>query len=161
LHALPRKRAGLVASLRGRFEALKAEHSSAARLGVAVGVGVFCGLSPLIGFQFLLALGLAFLLRLNKLAVMLGLQISAPPITPLVVLAEIQLGELLLRGRLLPLSLARIKAMSGHELLATFLVDLTVGGLTSGVIAGGALGAIAASLIQRRRRGAPRSAPTE
>jgi hypothetical protein len=78
------------------------------------------------------------------------------------VLAEIQLGELLLRGRLLPLSLARIKAMPGRELLETFLVDLTVGGLTSGVIAGGALGAITAWLIQRRRREAPlRSAPTE
>jgi uncharacterized protein (DUF2062 family) len=146
--------------LRGQFEALKTEHSSAVRLGVAVGVGVFCGLSPLLGFQFLLALGLAFLLRLNKLAVMLGLQISAPPITPLVVLAEIQLGELLLRGRLLPLSLARIKAMPGRELLETFLVDLTVGGLTSGLAVGAALGALAAFLIQRRRREMPRSAPT-
>jgi uncharacterized protein (DUF2062 family) len=113
-----------------------------------------------IGFQFLLALGLAWLLRLNKLAVMLGLQISAPPITPLVILAEIQLGELLLRGRLLPLSVARIKSMAGRELLETFLVDLTVGGLTSGVIAGAALGWITARLIQRRRREMPRSTPT-
>jgi uncharacterized protein (DUF2062 family) len=113
----------------------------------------------LIGFQILMALGLAWLLRLNKLAVMLGLQISAPPITPLVVLAEIQLGELLLRGRLLPLSLARIRAMPGRELLETFLVDLTVGGLTSGVIAGAALGSITARLIQRRRRETPPSAP--
>ena len=148
-----------VKRMRGRFEALKAEHSSAARLGVAVGVGVFCGLSPLIGFQFLLALGLAWLLRLNKLAVMLGLQISAPPITPLVVLAEIQLGELLLHRRLLPLSLAHIKAMRGRELLQTFLLDLTAGGLTSGLIVGAAIGAITARLIQRRRE-TPPSAPT-
>ena len=148
-----------VARLRGRFEALKAEHASATRLGVAVGVGVFCGLSPLIGFQILMALGLAWLLRLNKLAVMLGLQISAPPMTPLVVLAEIQLGELLLHGQLLPLSLARIKATPGRELLETFLVDLTVGGLTSGVIVGAALGSITFRLIQRRRRETPPSAP--
>jgi uncharacterized protein (DUF2062 family) len=145
--------------LRARFEALKAEHSSATRLGVAVGVGVFCGLSPFIGFQFFIAMGLAWLLRLNKLAVMLGLQISAPPITPLVVLAEIQLGELLLRGRLLPLSLERIKALPGRELLETFLIDLTVGGLTSGVIVGAALGAITAWLIQRRRGQARPSSP--
>ena len=152
----PRK---AVAWLRARFDALKAEHSSAARLGVAVGVGVFCGLSPLLGFQTLLALGLAWLLRLNKLAVMLGLQISAPPLTPLVVLAEIQLGELIVRGRLLPLSVEGIKAMPGRELLRTFLVDLTVGGLTSGVIVGALLGAITVRLIERRRLQMPPPAP--
>ena len=92
---------------------------------------------------------------------MLGLQISAPPFTPLIVLAEIQLGELMVRGRLLPLSIDGIRSMSGRELLRTFLVDLTVGGLTSGVIVGTLLGAITMRLIERRRLQMPRPTPRE
>ena len=95
--------------LRQRIDQLLSEHASPERLGWAIGVGVFCGLSPLLGFQFLAALALAWLLRLNKLAVMVGLQISAPPFTPLVIFAELQLGSLLLHGKVLPLSLELVR----------------------------------------------------
>ena len=143
----PRLRAHLLA----RFEALKAQHATPERLGVAVGVGVLCGLSPLLGLQTVTALGLAWALRLNKLSVLIGLQISAPPITPLVVLAEIELGELMLHGKPLPLTLARIRGMPTRVLLETFLIDLTVGGLTLGVVLGVALGAATTAWVRRRR----------
>jgi uncharacterized protein (DUF2062 family) len=82
-------RARFRAHVRARFEELKGADESPERLGVAVGVGVLCGCSPFLGFQTLLAVALAFLLRLNKLAVFIGLQISIAPVTPLVVFASL------------------------------------------------------------------------
>ena len=137
--------------IRRRFDDLKNEQASPEKLGMAVALGVFCGLSPLLGLQTLLALGLAWLLRLNKLAVLIGLQISAPPFTPFVVLAEIELGELILHGKALPLTLASVRATPGRVLLETFFIDLSVGGVTLGIVVGAALGAATTAWIRRRR----------
>ena len=140
-----------MAHLRARIEALKSEHASPARLGWAVFVGVMCGCSSLIGFQFLASLLLAWLLRLNKLAVMIGLQISAPPITPFMIFAELQLGELLLRGKLLKISTEMIRATPNRELFRLFFIDLTVGGLVMGAVLGAALGVATARFVRKRR----------
>jgi len=137
--------------LRRRFEDLKNEQASPEKLGLAVALGVFCGLSPLLGLQTLLALGLAWALRLNKLAVLIGLQISAPPLMPFVVLAEIELGELILHGKVLPLTIAGIRATPGRVLLQTFFIDLSLGGLTLGIVVGASLGAATTAWIRRRR----------
>ena len=48
------------------------------RVAAAVAVGVGVGLSPFIGFHFLMAIGLAFLFRLNKLDTVLGSLIGNP-----------------------------------------------------------------------------------
>ena len=96
-------------------------------------------------------MGAAFLFRLNKLAVLIGLQISVPPITPLVVLASLELGELLIRGQHIPLTLSQLRAMPAKELLARFFVDLSVGGLVLGIVLGLVFGAITERWITRRR----------
>lgn len=140
------------ALLRVRFEALLRENTSPTGLGVAIGVGVLCGCSPLLGFQFLTALLLAWIFRLNKIAVMIGLQISIPPFTPVIVLAGIELGELMLRGRMLTLSIEQIRATPARELMKMFFIDLTVGGLTLGTVLGAALGAATAAWARRRQR---------
>src|SRR5260370_486038 len=75
--------AALVHRLRDRFESLIREHASAGRLGVAVAVGVLIGCTPFIGFQVLLVVAIATLFKLNRIAVLLGAQVSTPPITPL------------------------------------------------------------------------------
>jgi uncharacterized protein (DUF2062 family) len=137
--------------LGAKWAELMAEQATPERLGVAVGVGVLMGCSPFHGFQFLIALALAWLLKLNKIAVMIGLQISAPPITPFVALAGIQLGEYMLHQRFLPLSISEIRAMSGGSLLRTVLVDMTVGGLTLGAVLGLALGGLTTWVLRRRR----------
>jgi len=133
-----------------KWEEIKAEEATPERLGLALGVGVFCGCSPFHGFQFLLAVGLMYLLRLNKIAVMVGLNISVAPVTPVIIFASIQLGELILHQRFLPFSVAQIREMSGGSVARTLLIDLGVGGLTLGVVLGTALGMLATVLLRRR-----------
>lgn len=144
-------RARFSAAVRARFEELSGAQETPRRLGVAVGIGVLCGCSPFLGFQTLVALAAAFLFRLNKLAVLIGLQISVPPVTPLVVFASLELGEWMVHGRALPLSLVQIRALPTRALIEQFFLDLTVGGLTLGAALGLVLGVMAERWIIRRR----------
>ncbi|MGH7653222.1 MAG: DUF2062 domain-containing protein [Gemmatimonadaceae bacterium] len=114
------------------------------RLGAAVALGVLFGCSPFFGFQFILALMIAVPLRLNKLAVAIGTQISTPPLTPFVVFAGANLGELILHHRLLPLTVSAIRAMPPKVLAGQFLLAWTVGGLTLGLLLGAIVGAAVA-----------------
>jgi uncharacterized protein (DUF2062 family) len=152
---LPAPKPGRVArwkaKLRANWETLKAEHTSPARLGVAMGVGVFCGCSPFHGFQVLLSLGLAWVLKLNKLATLLGLQISAPPVTPLIVFAGLQFGALLLHGRFLPLRLSGIREVVHGSLWRGLLTDFVVGSLALGVLLGLVVGVVTTLLVRRYR----------
>jgi uncharacterized protein (DUF2062 family) len=126
------------------------------RLGAGVALGVVFGCSPFFGLQFVLALLIAVPLRLNKLAVAIGTQISTPPLTPFVIFAGANLGELILHHRLLPLTMSAIRAMPPKELAARFLLAWTVGGLTLGVLLGAIIGAAVALgvRIYRARYGA-------
>lgn len=53
-------------------------HDTPRRTAAAFALGVFFSFSPFIGFQILASMGLAFLLRLNRLAVFLGLNTNLP-----------------------------------------------------------------------------------
>jgi uncharacterized protein (DUF2062 family) len=121
------------------------------QLGAAVGLGVLFGCSPFFGFQFILALAIAVPLRLNKLAVAIGTQVSTPPLTPFIVFAGANLGELMLHRRLLPLTLSEIRAMPAKQLAEQFLLAWTVGGLTLGVLLGAIAGAGVAGGVRRYR----------
>lgn len=48
------------------------------RTALAFGMGVFIAFSPLLGIHWVLALGTAFLLRLNRVAVLLGTYVNNP-----------------------------------------------------------------------------------
>jgi len=144
--------------LRTTWEKLKAEQATPERLGFAIGVGVFVGCSPFHGFQWILALALAWLLRLNKIAVMIGLQISAFPATILIIFASVQLGEMMLHHRLLPLSLTEVRTATEGAVARTIVVDLAVGGLTMGIVLGTLLGGLTMVLLRRRQRRKARAA---
>jgi uncharacterized protein (DUF2062 family) len=126
----------LVRHFRAQLELLKQEHASSGRLGVAVGVGVLLGCSPFLGFQLLLALALGKLLRLNRLAVLFGLQISVPPLTPFILFATAQAGALLRRGQWLPLHVAAFRGEPASKVLAGLFLDMLVGtALVGGALA--------------------------
>jgi len=66
------------AQIRKWLEALLHIHDSPHRTASAFALGVLIGFSPLLGLHTVLALGLAFLLRLNRVAVLLGAYANLP-----------------------------------------------------------------------------------
>ncbi|MCI4397392.1 MAG: DUF2062 domain-containing protein [Acidobacteria bacterium] len=103
---------------------------SAARTGVAAGVGVFIGLLPIAPFQTLVAIAAAFALRLNRVAVFAGTLIWQPFTAPFILGAELAAGKLILPSSSLdPTWKARwlVPIAAGAAVLAA------VGGLLAGV----------------------------
>jgi len=117
---------------RDRLRRLLHENTEPARLGAAVAVGVVVGCSPFFGLHIGIGLLLAWALRLNKVAVILGAHISTPPLAPLLAFAGAQIGARLLHGAWLSLTIADFTPGRFPTLLRTLLLDWTVGGLIVG-----------------------------
>ena len=128
------------------------EHAQPSRLGLAVAFGVWMGCSPFYGLQTLIGLALATALRLNRLAVLLGMQVSIPPLAPILLFANAQVGALVLRGHWLSLSLEGMRAVPSSKLIAEFLGDLLVGGAIVGAVLALPAGLLTTYLVRRSRR---------
>ena len=139
---------GLVSGL----HRLMSESASPVRLGVAVGVGVLFACTPFFGFQLVLALAAAWLLRLNKVAVAIGTQFSLPPLVPFVVYASANFGEFILHGRKLSFDLHQLRSMPPGEAAKQIGLVWTVGGLAFGLLAGAFIGALVAVTARRVQR---------
>lgn len=64
------------------LEQLLHTHDTPRRTAFAFGLGVFLGFSPFLGLHAILGLVLAFLLRLNRVAVLVGVYSNLPWILP-------------------------------------------------------------------------------
>lgn len=62
----------------------------------SVMLGVFMGISPLWGYQMILALVLAFIFKLNKVIVIVAANISIPPIIPFIIYASYKTGGIVI-----------------------------------------------------------------
>jgi uncharacterized protein (DUF2062 family)/predicted LPLAT superfamily acyltransferase len=62
-------------------------------LGLAVGLGVFVGCTPVFGFHTIIVLALAVVLRLNFVALWAGTHVSTPVLFPLVLAASLYIGQ--------------------------------------------------------------------
>jgi len=69
------------------------------KVAVALGFGVFMGVSPIWGFQMLTAAFMAHLMRLNKILVLIASNISIPPLIPFIIYFSYKTGGLLLGGK--------------------------------------------------------------
>ena len=138
-------------SLRALCDHLLQEHASPGRLAVAVAVGVVLGCSPFFGLHFWIGLGLALLLRLNKVAVFVGSQISIPPLAPLIGFASVQLGALALSGGFVRLELGDFTLKNLPTLLSQFLLAWLVGGVLVGVALAIPAGLVTLAVVRRRR----------
>jgi uncharacterized protein (DUF2062 family) len=86
-------------SLRQTLAEFFSEHAhEPARVACAVGLGLFCGIAPIWGYQMLAAGTLAHLLRLNKAITLLASNISIPPIMPFILYGGLALGHWLFTG---------------------------------------------------------------
>ena len=69
---------------------------SVMRKSLGVAFGVFMGIIPIWGFQFVSALVLAHFMKLNKAIVGLAAQISVPPMIPILLFCSLRTGQWLL-----------------------------------------------------------------
>jgi uncharacterized protein (DUF2062 family) len=88
------------ALLRRWMEALLHIHDSPRRTAAAFAVGVFFGFSPFLGLHTVLALGVAFLFGLNRVAVLIGVYSNLPWIIAAWYALTTAAGAWILRTRL-------------------------------------------------------------
>lgn len=69
---------------------------SNAKMAAAMGLGVFCGIVPLWGYQMILAGVVAHLLRLNKVVAIVFSNISIPPMIPFILYGSMVAGSITL-----------------------------------------------------------------
>ena len=168
--SLKRRRLRLLLDLMGREQTPE-------RVAAAVALGVGVGLSPFIGFHFILAIVLAFLFRLNKLDTVLGSFAGNPWTLPPLYALGFRLGRWVLGY-----SPAAVPALRWHRILhadfwvafrgpsvgprlASFLIGTTVLAVVAGVATYADVPRPpqalppAASEDRRPRRAAPRAGP--
>ncbi len=126
------------------FKRLIRNNESPQRLALSLALGVFVGITPLWGFHALIAISLAFIFRLNKVATLLGTLINnhftAVPFT----LASLYVGNLIL-GR----SMETFEFPENHSLFdidfwkefiipraGEFALPLGLGSLVVGAVSG-------------------------
>ncbi len=130
---------------------LRGGELSPQRIGLSVALGVLVGCSPFYGVHFFLCAGLSYLLRLDLITCYLAANISIPPLMPLLIFAELQLGSMLLSGELVHFSLDAFVYESPQTLETQLLhasQDLLVGAALLGVILGVVLGGAACLLAK-------------
>jgi uncharacterized protein len=141
------------------WEAAKREHSTPGEIGCSVGLGVFSGCTPAFGFHMWVAIGLASLLRLNRLWAFLGSRVSFTPLYAWIVFCEVELAHRARSGAWISLAPREAAAHAGDLLADWFLGTALVGG-TLGVAAG-FLAYLAARRFTERTLDVPRSPSSE
>jgi len=58
----------------------------------SVAFGIFMGIIPIWGFQLIIAIALSFVLKLNKILVVVAANISLPPMIPLIIFLSYKIG---------------------------------------------------------------------
>jgi uncharacterized protein (DUF2062 family) len=93
-----------------------------ARLAGAVGLGLFCGIAPIWGFQMLVAGTLAHLLRLNKAITLLASNVSVWPLTPFVLYSGLAVGHWLFAREALGFSPHQMTVSRAFEYASEWIV---------------------------------------
>ena len=106
---------------------------------ISVGFGIFMGILPIWGFQLVVAIFIAVLLRLNKGLVILFANISIPPMIPIIIYASYQFGTFWMPGSAQPVSLTKSLSLSAirynfKQYLAGSISLAVIAGLVAGLI---------------------------
>ena len=101
-------------------------------ISLAIALGIFIGFIPVIGTHTVIAIALAYIMRLNILIVLLGSQISNPITIPFQLFLSAEIGNLILHGQLLDIKFSRELNYLSH-----YLVPILFGGLVLGITVSG------------------------
>jgi glycosyltransferase involved in cell wall biosynthesis len=121
------------------------------RIALAISLGIFTGILPIWGFQLILAVFLAHILRLSKLITSVAANISIPPMIPLLLwLSYVSGGIVLGTG-----SNIRLSANLTVKSFENNIVQYVIGSLVLSVVMGIASGLISYLILKIfRKRGA-------
>jgi len=103
-------------------------------IALGIALGNFVGFIPVMGTHTIIAIGLAYILRLNTLIVLLGTQISNPISYPFQLFITAEVGSLLLHGRFLEIKFSKnIVYYLDHYVWPIVLGSLVLGTIVSGL----------------------------
>ncbi|HSO38045.1 MAG TPA: DUF2062 domain-containing protein [Labilithrix sp.] len=131
----------------------KSERASPREIGWAVALGAFIGCTPAVGLRPWIAVGVATLVRKNRLFAYLGSHTSNIVFMPFITVAEVQLSHRLRTGTWVDIDRKHIT-----EQAPTLLLDWCLGTLPVGVVVALALGFLGYGLALRRDARAARIA---
>ncbi|MBL8112202.1 MAG: DUF2062 domain-containing protein [Acidobacteria bacterium] len=158
---------GVIAKLRARIRETLGQSSSPEVVAASFALGVAIAFTPLFGFHTWMALGLAFLLRLNKLDVLLGTLVVNPLTFAPVSAVAIPLGRMILRAEREALAQLPWKDLMKLEFWRTagpsvraVSLQWAVGMFALSFLAGILTYVIVLALVRRMRASRPRPAIT-
>lgn len=103
-------------------------------IAFGIALGNFVGFIPVMGTHTLVAIGLAYVLRLNTLIVILGTQISNPISYPFQLFITAEIGSLILHGSFLDMKFSKnISYYLDHLVWPIVLGSLVLGTIVSGL----------------------------
>lgn len=100
------------------WEQITLHNENPFKISIAMGFGVFMGLTPIWGFQMLVAVLLAHVLKLNKVLVLAFSNISLPPLIPFIIYFSYKIGGLFFKEsiefNMETLSYLKQEVLNGH-----------------------------------------------
>jgi len=118
-------------------------------MALSVTLGIFMGIAPVWGWQMMIALFFAHVLKLNKAVTLIASNISLPPVIPFLLYFSYVTGGYILGTGKTTLSLSNIS----FEKVYTDLFQYLVGSLAFGAMLAVVVGAISFLLLKIFRRG--------
>lgn len=104
---------------------------SPSKIAFGIALGNFIAFIPIIGVHTVIALGLAYIMRLNPLIVFLGTQISNPLSFPFQLFISAEAGSLILKGRFVEIKFSRNLNYLDHYIMPILVGSLVLGIITS------------------------------
>lgn len=130
-------------------EAISGKEETNLKKAIAVGFGVFMGIVPIWGFQMLVALGLAFLFRLNKVLVILAANISIPPLIPIILYLSHEMGAIYMGDQAVKISMDQTIT---YDLVMNSMLQYLLGAVTLAIVAGLCFGLVTFGLLKLTSR---------
>ena len=129
----------------------RSDAADAKRFAAAFGVGTFVALLPITGIKTYACLAVARLLRLEPVPMLASSSIvSAPPVGPMLAVASIALGGVLVRGEVPQWGRYDPRERGVLSILGDVAIEWTVGGVLIGTVLGGLTYALAWWALTRR-----------
>ena len=116
------------------FLKLIREHNTPHEIALGAAIGAFIGVLPVYGLHTVLAIVAALIVRpANKIAILLGTNISLPPTVPFITWVGYEIGRFLIKGDLEPFSLAFFKDLTFQKITSHYW-PLFLGSFILGVL---------------------------